>query len=70
MYDLERPINVEFCSVLSLWYHFIMTVTKYEFKTFISACGYCRFVVIERCGDVHKLVVVCTCTRRSFILGF
>ena len=45
---------------------------KYAFKSFsISTRGCCRFLVIERFGDVHKLVVVCfvLADDRDFILG-
>jgi len=34
------------------------------FNFSISARDCCHFLVIERCGDVHKLVVVRICTRR------
>jgi len=47
-----------------------MRVTSMRLKLFISACDCCRFLVIERCGNVQKLVVIRNCTPMIALFYF
>ena len=57
--------QLEFCRAMSpLVISLITTVTSMHLTLFHFIMWLLSFLVTERCGDVHKLVVVRICTRR------